>query len=50
VFKTITTDAQEDYTTPLLPGFRLHVPTLWQKQLPGAVATVDYVKILLNDA
>lgn len=48
IFKTITTDTQQDYTTSLLPGFRLHVPTLWQKQLPGAVATVDHVKSMLD--
>ena len=24
-----------DYTTPLLPGFRLHEPTLWQDELPN---------------
>ncbi len=23
-----------DYTTPLLPGFKLHIPTLWQGTLP----------------
>jgi Uma2 family endonuclease len=28
-------DADENYTTPLLPGFKLHMPTLWKKKLPN---------------
>ncbi len=32
------------YTTPLLPQFTLHVPTLWEKELPNIIETVEAVK------
>ena len=35
-----------DYTTPLLPHFILHVPTLWQEDLPGIMETVEAVKAM----
>jgi Uma2 family endonuclease len=34
------------YATPLLPGFNLHVPTLWEDPLPGAVG--DMVRDMLQ--
>jgi Uma2 family endonuclease len=37
------------YRTPLLPGFALHVGTLWQETLPGPGATVQAVRAMLND-
>jgi Uma2 family endonuclease len=35
------------YQTPLLPGFKLHVPTLWVEPLPDEFATVDAVRAML---
>lgn len=32
------------YRTPMLPGFALHIPTLWQDDLPDPVATVEFVR------
>ncbi|MEQ8674025.1 MAG: Uma2 family endonuclease [Aggregatilineales bacterium] len=42
------TDADGNYHTPLLPGFVLHVPTLWEDDLPDAVQVVDLVKVMLG--
>ncbi|MCD4685679.1 MAG: Uma2 family endonuclease [Anaerolineae bacterium] len=36
------------YQTPLLPGLRLHVPTLWGKTLPTRVETVQAVQAMLS--
>ncbi len=41
-------DEQGFYRTPALPGFVLHVPTLWQENLPGPGATFDAVKAMLG--
>lgn len=40
-------DTDGNYTTPLLPGLRLHVPTLWQEPLPDVIAIVDHVRAML---
>jgi Uma2 family endonuclease len=37
-------DDDGNYTTPLLPKFKLHVPTLWQEKLPGILAVVEVVR------
>ena len=37
------------YHTPLLPRLALHVPTLWQDQLPGISAIVRVVQALLKE-
>jgi Uma2 family endonuclease len=37
-------DADGVYITPLLPKFKLHVPTLWQETLPDYFAIGDLVK------
>lgn len=42
-------DAEGFYHTPLLPGFTLHVPTLWQDTLPDPIKTVEAVKAMLNE-
>lgn len=34
-YEAIPADDDGNYTTPLLPDFRLHVPTLWQSPLPN---------------
>ncbi|NWG16822.1 MAG: Uma2 family endonuclease [Chloroflexi bacterium] len=49
IFLRQTEDAEGFYRTPLLPGFALHVPTLWQDALPDPIRTVEAVKALLNE-
>ena len=46
-YQTQTLDADDNYQTPLLPGLKLHVPTLWLDQLPGPLATAESVKAML---
>jgi len=41
-------DPEGNYHTPALPGFALHVPTLWQSALPGPGATFEAVKQMLE--
>jgi Uma2 family endonuclease len=43
-------DERGIYRTPKLPGFELHVPTLWQEQLPTPPTIVEAVKKMLGDA
>lgn len=42
-------DAAGNYHTPLLPGFRLHVPALWQEPLPDPITTVAAAQKMLED-
>jgi Uma2 family endonuclease len=42
-------DAAGNYRTPTLPGFVLHVPTLWQDELPGPADTAQAVAIMLGE-
>lgn len=35
------------YRSPALPGLALHIPTLWQDDLPDPVQTVEAVKAML---
>jgi Uma2 family endonuclease len=44
-----TEDEHGDYRTPALPGLVLHVPTLWQDELPGPGATSAAVKAMLDN-
>ncbi|MBL8165682.1 MAG: Uma2 family endonuclease [Anaerolineae bacterium] len=41
-------DTDGNYRTPTLPGFVLHVPTLWQEPLPTPTAVVEAVKAMLS--
>lgn len=41
-------DAEGNYSTARLPGFLLHVPTLWQEELPGPGAVLEAVKKVLE--
>ena len=41
-------DAEGYYQTPLLPGFKLHVPTLWNEPLPGPLAIAQALKQILG--
>ena len=40
-------DADGNYRTPLLPGFVLHIATLWQDELPDPLETGLAVKAML---
>lgn len=42
-------DEDGNYRTPLLPGFVLHVATLWQDELPDPSEIGDAVKAMLNN-
>jgi Uma2 family endonuclease len=44
LFILFTEDADGSYTTPLLPKFRLHVPTLWKSMLPNILEVVELVR------
>ncbi|MBN1312877.1 MAG: Uma2 family endonuclease [Anaerolineae bacterium] len=48
VYAAILTDVDDNYQTPLLPDLRLHVPTLWQDNLPDIVAVVKMVQDMLK--
>ncbi|MCL4250136.1 MAG: Uma2 family endonuclease [Anaerolineae bacterium] len=41
-----TEDTGGNYTTPLLPKFRLHVPTLWETPLPNIYETGETVRAM----
>lgn len=43
-----TEDADGNYRTPALPGFALHVPTLWLEKLPGPFESVASVRNMLK--
>lgn len=42
-------DAEGNYRTATLPGLVLHVPTLWQENLPGNVSIVGAVTKMLEE-
>jgi Uma2 family endonuclease len=44
LYTDISMDAQGEYQTPILPKLRLHVPTLWQENLPDYYAIADSVR------
>lgn len=48
-YRRQTEDDNGDYQTPALPGLRLHVPTLWQDDLPGPAATARAVAEMLGE-
>lgn len=48
IFIRQTEDANGNYETPLLPGLKIHVPTLWQEKLPGTGATARAVEAMLK--
>jgi Uma2 family endonuclease len=43
-------DTEDHYHTPLLPGFALHVPTLWQDPLPDYFAIAEAVKTMVKSS
>ncbi|HLA45218.1 MAG TPA: Uma2 family endonuclease, partial [Aggregatilineales bacterium] len=50
VYLAQKTDVNENYHTPLLPKFSLHVPTLWKKPLPNFFEIGDSVRAMFPDA
>lgn len=48
VFKLVLADDDGNYTSPLLPGLVIHVPTLWEGELPDILQTVEAVKKMLD--
>lgn len=42
-------DADGVYQTPLLPSFKLHVPTLWTSPLPTISQIVTMTKAMLAE-
>ena len=42
-------DSSGDYRSPLLPDFRLNVPTLWEDNFPGPAAIAAAVLAMLNE-
>jgi Uma2 family endonuclease len=42
-------EAEENYTTPQLPDLVLHIPTLWQENLPGTISIAKMVQAMLED-
>lgn len=48
-YRLMDPDEQGIYRTPKLPGFQLHVPTLWLDNLPDIIAVVEAVKKMLAD-
>jgi len=43
-----TPDANGNYETPLLPGLKIHVPTLWTDPLPDVETTLETVRSMLR--
>jgi Uma2 family endonuclease len=49
VFQPMGLGEGEMYETPLLPGLRLHVPTLWEELLPTILEVTKAVEAMLGD-
>ena len=47
-YVSIPADAEGNYQTPRLPKFVLHVPTLWQDELPDIVQIMQAVEAMLK--
>ncbi|MEZ4670939.1 MAG: Uma2 family endonuclease [Anaerolineae bacterium] len=47
VYATHPLDPEGNYSTPLLPGLKVHVATLWQSPLPDPIATVAAVQAMM---
>jgi Uma2 family endonuclease len=48
VYAAASLDEVGIYRTPLLPKLALHVPTLWQKELPGFFAIGETVRAMFH--
>ncbi|MBC7812456.1 MAG: Uma2 family endonuclease [Burkholderiales bacterium] len=49
VYQRVDVDEDGHYRTPLLPGFALHVETLWETELPDIIAVVQAVQKMLKE-
>lgn len=47
-YLSILPDAEGNYRTPCLPKFFLHVPTLWQDELPNVMQIMEQVRAMLK--
>lgn len=47
VYQAFSPDENGDYESPLLPGLKIHVPTLWQDELPDILEIVAWVQKML---
>jgi Uma2 family endonuclease len=50
IYVLIAPDAEGFYETPLLPGLKLHVSTLWRMPLPDILAIVEAVRKMVEDS
>jgi Uma2 family endonuclease len=48
IYVDVFPDAMGYYRTPLLPRLALHVPTLWQKDMPGFFAIGETVRAMFE--
>jgi Uma2 family endonuclease len=49
LYKSQPIDGDDYYTSPLLPKFKLHVPTLWQEELPNFYQVAEAVKTMIGN-
>ena len=48
-FQAQQPESNHNYSTPLLPGFKVHIPTLWQPELPSIIDVIKSVEAMLKD-
>jgi Uma2 family endonuclease len=48
-FERVDINKQGEYETPLLPGLRVHIATLWETMLPGPRMIVQSVEAMLAE-
>ncbi len=49
IYQLIPPDEAGNYETPLLPGLKLHAPTLWREPLPDFFAIGESVRQMLGE-
>lgn len=49
IYIAVEPDAQDHYQTPLLPKFKLHIPTLWTDALPDIFTATESVKAMMEE-
>ena len=49
-YKLYRPDDEGNYSSPALPGLRVHVPTLWRDQLPTILEVVESVRQMVAGA
>jgi Uma2 family endonuclease len=48
LYKSQPIDDEGNYASPVLPQFKLHVPTLWQEALPNFYQVAETVKAMVD--